>query len=466
MSGGQASAPDTPQTGLGIFRTPLADEITSWREASGGGLHLLAFMVLVTGIALVTANGLRVADILALSDVPFLLAGVLLLFLLPARSEYLGFLPHWFYLSAVVLLASGLFSTIVAPDTVQSGVSFAKFFYAAYLFPLLLGLVVDRPAWLYRALSIWILFATLNGLSGLLDLVGLTQVYRWLDVQTLFPYVVYPDRAFGLTTYPNHYGLACAMALPVALALAALTSGWRRLGYITGVLVLAAGVLASGSRAMLLASVIVALVLIPWSRVLGRIYLALGGMLVVAFAALMLIEPSLLSKVTLSWHRLVGAVSVGESDALRVEHYGQTVQHIVSSPVLGSGFSGVRYAHNIYVQVLQAGGLIGLTGMAIYVLGYLSTALSLSRGLIDWRWSLTVKAIAASALVWLVSGLVQNAIYDRYLYLPVGFLFSMIIIAHRYRVLLPGPPADGVSQGPGVSSVDESRGEGAGSRAA
>ncbi|MEA3412034.1 MAG: O-antigen ligase family protein [Pseudomonadota bacterium] len=425
-----------------VLRTPLADETGSWWEASGSGPHLFAFGLLLAGIALVTANGLRIAGMVALGDIPFMLSGALILAVLVYCADYWRCIPSWFYLSGALLLISGLLSTVVASDSMESGISFAKYFYAAYLLPLLIGFVVDRPAWLYRALSVWVAFASLNSLSGLLDLLGVTRFHQWMDVQTSFSYLSYPDRAFGLTTYPNHYGLICAMALPVSLALAALASGWRRVVYALSFLSLAGGILASGSRAMLLASLVVAAILVLWSKTLGRIYLGMGILTGAAFGMLFVLEPSMVSKVAMSWHRLTGSVSIGQSDILRVEIFKRSFHEIAGSPVLGNGFSSVRDAHNIFVQVLQAGGLVALAGMCLYVIGYISTVMSLARGLVDERWSMIAKAIAASVFVWLVSGLVQNAIYDRYIYLPIGFTFSLLVIVHRYRILLPVPGLD------------------------
>jgi hypothetical protein len=59
-------------------------------------------------------------------------------------------------------------------------------------------------------------------------------------------------------------------------------------------------------------------------------------------------------------------------------------------------------------------------------------------------------ALIASIAIWLIAGLAQNLIYDRYLYLPIGLLLGLGVSLKRAEAV----PADRPMPWQVVSRVD------------
>jgi hypothetical protein len=130
---------------------------------------------------------------------------------------------------------------------------------------------------------------------------------------------------------------------------------------------------------------------------------------------------------------LTGVISVEGYDNGRLELYAEALSDFLARPLTGHGFSQIRDALNIYLQLLQAGGLIALSAFSLFTVGSLRLGWRLAHEpvLSGSMRSLAV-ALTVSVLVWLQEGLVQNAIYDRYLYVPAGLLLAMRLFAVRH----------------------------------
>ena len=111
------------------------------------------------------------------------------------------------------------------------------------------------------------------------------------------------------------------------------------------------------------------------------------------------------------------------------------MEGFASSPILGTGFATVRDAHDIYLQLLQAGGILALLSFIVFVAGSLLTGLHLSRSASLSKPHRTLAlALIASIVTWLVAGLAQNYVYDRYLYMPFALLLALAILAANVTV--------------------------------
>ena len=71
--------------------------------------------------------------------------------------------------------------------------------------------------------------------------------------------------------------------------------------------------------------------------------------------------------------RLVGGSDpygyVAQSTEERAQIYPAVWHEILQRPIVGHGFEYVRGAHNIYLQLLHAGGIIALTAFLIFAAG-------------------------------------------------------------------------------------------------
>jgi hypothetical protein len=142
--------------------------------------------------------------------------------------------------------------------------------------------------------------------------------------------------------------------------------------------------------------------------------LLLGCALVVG--AVSLTMPTVISN---GFVRLTSEAST-VADQPRLDVMTASLISFYGSPVIGVGFSTVKLANNLALQSLQAGGLLAALGFAVYFAGAIMRGLRTSR-LSDGLGA----ALSLSLLAWLVDGLFENIIYDRFLFLPVGLVLAL-----------------------------------------
>jgi O-antigen ligase len=414
---------------------------------AGAGLHRLAFACLALSIPLVTLNALRVSGSLSWGDPFLVLAGAFvgLRYLgggLPRRA-----IPSWLPISAAAILLAGLIAAFRG-DVAANMLPAAEFAGTLLGLPLVAAVLIDTPGRLERTVGWWLLAASLSAIVGAADLAAHLGIGLRL---TGADYVDYTHRATGLTLQPNHLGLISAMALPVALvrAIRPIASGGglgyklRNLGY---VLALALGILVSGSRAGLLA-VVVALVALPLLQTqrhrVGR--LVAVPLVVVALLAVVVLDASVASSLgVITGSRLSGsAAGTSASNDYRITAYATALRQFADDPLVGQGFSVARVAHDIYFQLLQAGGIVALAGFVLFFVGLFRARREVDRRAVRVPGSDLAVALNASLIVWLVNGTLQNELYDRYLYIPAGLLLALRQMNRRRAAAGVARPAAG-----------------------
>jgi O-antigen ligase len=159
--------------------------------------------------------------------------------------------------------------------------------------------------------------------------------------------------------------------------------------------------------------------------------------------------------------RLVGGADpygyVAQSTEERAQIYPAVWHEILQRPLVGHGFEYVRGAHNIYLQLLHAGGLIALTAFFIFAVGITVRGLRLAgTAAIPADLRSLATASVASLGVWLaVGGLVGTAIFDRFLYIPAGLILALGVWWSR-----SGGQPSYAALGRGGEPQSESAGEG------
>jgi len=141
--------------------------------------------------------------------------------------------------------------------------------------------------------------------------------------------------------------------------------------------------------------------------------------------------------------RLGGGAGANQSDSVRRQTWQDSIAQAGDHLVVGSGFVVVRSAHNIYLQLLGAGGALALGAFLAYMISLMRRArrLALARnGSPPWLMALAAGS-GASVCVWLLYGMVGNAIYDRYLYVPVGLVLALGLVHRRFFVIPEADPA-------------------------
>ena len=404
----------------------------------------IAYVLVLIAVPLATCNALRATTNVTYGDVALVVAAVFVTAVWLRRGHPRGVVPLGVVLGTTAIFAIGLLSSMVAPGD-GSLAAALRFSVALGAMPLIIMFAAGTPRRINRVVDAWLLGAAVNSAVGALDLLGVTQVGLSL---TDIDFVTFTDRAPGLTYHPNHLGLVAAMALPVAIARLG-AGGLRGLAAVALVPMLIVGVVESGSRGAVLAAVAGAGVVFILGVRTGRLRrtVLMFAAPVAAFAVMVALLGNSQLTGEVAFERLGGGAGAAQSDQERLLTLRQSLDEAADHAFIGQGFLVVRSAHNIYLQLLQAGGVLALAGFLVFSASILRRARWLAlptNGSRPWLMALAAGS-GASICVWLLFGVVGNAIYDRYLYIPVGVTLALALVHRRFSVpqssTVVSPPA-------------------------
>ncbi|WP_375000984.1 O-antigen ligase family protein [Aeromicrobium sp. CTD01-1L150] len=389
--------------------------------ASESDFAALAGLALVAALALVLSLGLERFGILMLSlalfaapmnavrpipGVGFATASDLLLLLgigalapllltRPVRGQTL------YLIGAGGVVAMSLLSSAVASGTLVSLNIIARLVVGALLLPLVFAMW--RPG---RSMVVTLASAYVLG-----NIANLAHAVFLGDASP-------EGRLLGLSMHVNILGF-CAM-----LALALIPYLLRELPHrLRGVVVVAGGLCAygvwvSGSRAALVVAVAIGLLYPVVARSIpALIALFGGGVVAIWFVGNALLEGE---SETNTLGRLFGAGSATASDQARDIEAAGAMDAFLSSPIVGGGFTEeILDAHNIYLQVAAAGGLLVL---AFYLV--LLAAVGYQSLRCGKRHQLLVLPVAAYILI----GPLTPLLWDRYIWCVLALPFLLDVV--------------------------------------
>lgn len=395
--------------GFAIFYRLVRDELTL---VSALGAYLVALASLF-----VTLNTLRVIPNADVSDVLLLAGGAVLLAEGLIEHSSWPLYPKSAIVGVAVLALAVALTTGFEPG---SGASTGVFFLiGAAVTPLVVAAGTRSRTALLITTLLWLASGALNGVVAGLDIIHVLHVGA-----------ITPDgRVEAFTDQPNHLGLACAMVIPVGLALFV---GWRHVALRGAVVVLtvcaAAGVLLSGSRSATLGALF-GVVMVPVLGYRRRLQTVLLSLAALGCAALVY---AVSASFFVSLERLTGQLPVAGADIARLDNWQQAFAQVASSPILGSGFSSLLTAHDLALQLLVSGGVIALVGYSLFAGGIVVIGIHCSRAsALDRQISMLSAGFTSSVILFLVSGLVSNEIFDRFIYWPFGLLVAVYFMSRR-----------------------------------
>jgi O-antigen ligase len=399
--------------------------------ASMRPLEYFGMAALGLAVLLITFNALRVGTHVTASDLFLLVAAAMFVLSALADRVVIQSIPRWLILGSSGLLVAGFLAALTSTDVGTDVIATGEFALALLGVPVLVALgTVTLPRLLFIA-KLWLLSATLNAGIALTDFTHLT------GIGPAILGTVYSGRPTGLTVHPNHLGIVCAMAIPIGLVLLTRArKAWAFSVYLPAVLVLSAGVLVSGSRAALLAGIAGGLLLPAVGHRLWKpvvvVSFAAAAILLVTSATFAFGEAPSFTNPFVAIQRITTPASTTSSDTTRLQYYGAALTDFATHPLTGVGFDVVRGAHDIYLQLLEAGGVLALLAFVVFSAGSLRRGLLLSRDAdLDHESRNLASAFTVSVLIWLLAGLVQNFIYDRFLYVPVGLIIGLGLASVR-----------------------------------
>jgi O-antigen/teichoic acid export membrane protein len=303
-------------------------------------------------------------------------------------------------------------------------ISLVKFEAAILLLPLLVGVVATTRERAIRVADAWAIGAIISAGVATTDMIGITHVS-----ESLLGLPLGAGRQSGLTLQPNHLALGAALVLPWVVIWLTRSRPWRIAG-VVGITLLALGIYASRSRG--------AEALAPFALLFGFIMAPQLRMRLTAFAPLVgllcilaLVASTGSLKSLLYDARLTSNASgVAASNYQRAEVRSYSLRAFEARPLTGVGYTVIDDAHDIYVQLLAAGGVIGLASFAVIMAGAFGLVMRL------WRSPerLSAAALGAALVVWGLDGIVENQITDRYLYVPIAVLVALVALQPRRRL--------------------------------
>ena len=388
------------------------------------GLFRIGLLLIYLGAATSPWNALGARG-LRLSD--FLLGGAFLV-LLFARSLDVG-VPAWVWWGAgsVVAVTAGQQLLDGGSGAAAQVGAYSDLLVASEWVAALLGLPVlvlsagarSRAA-IRRTAWWWAVGCAGSALIAFTDRLGLTAVAARLGTEAV------GDRLPGLAAHPNAMGGAAVLALPVLVHAARTRIGPRPVTVGAAVACLL-GVYSSGSRgAAGTLLVLLGTAALTDPRLHRNVHLLVPVALLTAAATLWAAATGAATTL-LRTFRLAGdeRVSGIESNLGRERLADQALAHFAEHPVIGSGIGAITRAHSVPLQLLESGGLVLFCGFTLYALGAARVAWRhRRRGPFEF-------ALGLSIFGWIVLGLVQNLITDRYLYVSIACLAALSTLERR-----------------------------------
>lgn len=230
----------------------------------------------------------------------------------------------------------------------------------------------------------------------------------------------FEGRIIGYSEHPNVLGLAALLALALCPFLMQRARPQDRWIWAVAAFLCLYGIWASGSRAALLVAGVVGLLYPVLARSI-RIGLALTG---AGIVALYFIGNALLSGESSSniLGRFVGNGSASASDIAREDAARVAFGQFEQRPFLGNGLSeGTLDAHNVYLQIAAAGGVVLLIAFLVLLFAVLRQPFALGP---------SYRLLALPALAYVMIAPITSLIWDRYIWCALALPF-LIVVADR-----------------------------------
>ncbi|MET0447420.1 MAG: O-antigen ligase family protein [Aeromicrobium sp.] len=376
------------------------------------GTERTGFLLLLLAFVLAPMN-----DVKPVAAISFVTASDVFLFLgVAALSPVLvtrGFGRQAPFLIGVVgLVGVGLLTSAASPEPAASLNGLTRLVVGALTLPIVF--MVWRPgrrvlvafAWAY---VIGVCISTAQGrITGLVSVDG---------------------RYVGLTEHPNILGLTSLLGLTLVPFLLYETPGRHRLIPLVAGALCAYGIWMSGSRAALIGAVAVVLLYLLVSRSIEHALLLFGLSIVPFYVVARAFSSSADDSSPLG--RLRGGGSASLSDLDRENLAKVALDRFTDHPLIGAGFADAAEAHNIYLQVAGAGGVIALVLYLLIMVSAIRQPLLLGAHL---------RLLALPVMGYLLVGPLTPLLWDRYIWCVIALPF-----------LVPRPGERGTG-GPGSAS--------------
>lgn len=308
-----------------------------------------------------------------------------------------GLLPlpaSWPTLMAVVWTIGIVFSVLLGPNLIKTA-TFGAWLIVSFLLAICWAEVAGQAHIFSKAVAATLIGATIVALTGPLMTTG--------ELETSFGGAVVSNRAMGVFSQPNEFGLFNMLLVVFAFGVAAGTKGWLRTLAIVTVLSTSVGLLLSLSRGAWVgaaAGIVALLVLMPQSR---RMFVIGAGWLLAAVAAV-LVSPVQIPYVSVIVAR---ALTITEESAnpydSRVLFRAEGMRQWNDAPFFGQGPNsfrelstgidsvarpgGAEHPHTLLLTIGAEQGLVGVIALVGLGGSVAMAGLAARKSMLLWRFN-------------------------------------------------------------------------------
>lgn len=384
------------------FSLGIAIVVMFGAERTGAALVVLGMLT----APLSSFRPVAAVSIVTVSDVLMFLGFGLLAPSLVFRRLHL---PTSWHLGMIVLLLIGSLSCLASAEPGTSLSYFLRLVVAMIMLPVVFAWWRPSPAMMRRLAGAYVIGQVISCLDALATHAG-------------------PGgRAEGLSTHPNFFALCGLLAIGLTFALAPGSSRNLRIALAFADLMFTYGIVQSGSRAALVAAILLfaSLALVERSAIAGGLVIA-GGLLLIALSNWLLS----LGGSSSALHRLAGDATSSYSDNARSDALSVAIHQVASRPFTGVGFENTLAAQNIYAEIAAAAGVIGLAAYVTILICYVRPLFR--RGRFS-RYSYPV-------LGYILIGALTNSLWDRFVWAALSLAIVGVVTDSEARAEPTDPP--------------------------
>jgi O-antigen/teichoic acid export membrane protein/O-antigen ligase len=289
--------------------------------------------------------------------------------------------------------------------------------------------VLRKREHVLTAVGLWVASAALNGMGSIAQMT--------VDPNIIPGGRVDWGRATAFTDQMNDLGGMAAVALIPALMFCMRRSRHflSTLAAYSGLLLVATGLILSGSVGALLAAAVGAFLWITAApRLPARTFVLFGVALVGAIALLQFQESKDAPTPAARLERVTGSPTDQNATLwTRVETYQGAIDRIVDNPFTGVGLDSESSTigtppeepHNLVIGLWFKAGFIGLAGVVLLLVAILSAARATLRAAVSVDEQMLAVALLCSFVVFLVFSMSAPVLYTRYGWAPAALLIAL-----------------------------------------
>jgi hypothetical protein len=385
-------------------------------------LRSLQLGLLSVGVFLMPCKACELSSSVSYSDLALLMAAALWFIEGMLRPRTL-FLPGFLVLGACLLLLSNSLASMFLHQPDMGWGRLIKLLIASVLLPVIFAWVSPGPLWVRRLLWVFVAGCCLSVIAGVAHARGINIGINRLATDDW-------GRMAGLGEHPIIFAIFCALAIPMCWVFAFQPKNPLELGgALLAVALLFYGINASGSRAGLGGALLGTLCVLWLSR--RSLLHKAQSLRLAAMAVLVLVAggAGLTANIDTgksAIDRFFGTEYSVVADTERRHQQQRALAQFEFSPLFGTSYFWLTEGHNVVLQFLACGGVLGLLGYGLILGGYGWTVFSLRQSSrLNAEQYQILTALLAAMVALLGVDMFQPVVQERGAYIAPALILAM-----------------------------------------